>query len=77
MGVGVVVPAAEKMSADFQIASMVWAPKQAKGAAGAGLAKALARRLAESMAALAEDIAGMEPLCGKYSTVFAVHCTHV
>ena len=58
-------PVAAKMSASCRMASMVWAPKRAKCAAGAGFARVSARRLAESVSALAEDIAGMAPLCGK------------
>ena len=46
------------------MASMVWAPKRAKGAAGAGFARASTRRLTASMAASDEDIAGMV-LCGE------------
>ena len=56
---------AENMSASCRMSSMVWAPKRANGAAGAGFARASARRLAASMAASAEDMAGMVPLCGK------------
>ena len=47
------------MSANFRIASLVWAPKRSKGAAGAGLKRESARRLAASVAASTEDIAGM------------------
>ena len=58
-------PVAAEMSASFRMVSMVWAPKRAKGAAGAGFARASDRRLSVSMAASAEDMAGMAPLCGK------------
>ena len=63
--VGVGAPVDAKMLANFQMASMVWAPKQEKGKAGAGLERASERRLDASVAALAEDIAGMAPLWGK------------
>ena len=59
------VPVVANMSASFRMASMVWAPKRAKGTAIAGFARASARRLAASLAASAEDMAGMAPLCGK------------
>ena len=65
MGFGVGAPVAKKMSTDCQMAYMVWAPKQAKGAAGVGLARASVRCLAASMAASAEDIAGMALLWRK------------
>ena len=48
--VGVGAPVAVKMSASFRMASMVWAPKQAKGAAGAIFVRTSARRLDASMA---------------------------
>ena len=58
LGVGVVVglsaPVASKMLASCQMISMVWAPKQVKGAAVAGFSRASDRRLAASVAALAE-----------------------
>ena len=53
-----------KISDNYQIASMVWAPKRAKGAAGVGLARAPTRRLDMSVAASAEDISGMALLWG-------------
>ena len=59
---GVGAPVAAKMLASCRITFMVWAPKRAKGAAGAGFARASARHLAASMAASAEDISGMAPL---------------
>ena len=65
------------MSASCRIASMVWAPKIAKGAAGAGFARASARRLYESMAASAEEIADMASLWRKKSTVFSVNSSRV
>ena len=55
----------ENMLASCRMASMVWAPKLAKGADGAGFARASDMRLAAPVAASAEDMAGMEPLCGK------------
>ena len=59
------VSVSAKMSANFQMASMVWAPKRENFAAGAEFARASAKRLAASVAAPAEDMAGMGPLCGK------------
>ena len=58
-------PVAEKMSASCRMASMVWAPKQVKGSASAGFARASDRHLTASVAALAEDMSVMAPLCGK------------
>ena len=58
-------PVAAKMLATCWMASMVWALKRAKGAAGAGFARASASRLAASVVALTEDTAGMALLCGK------------
>ena len=58
-------PVAAKMSDSCRMASMVWELKQAKGTAGAGFARASARRLAASVAASTEEMAGMAPLCGK------------
>ena len=75
--VGVGVPFAAKFSASCRMSSMVWAPKRAKGLAGAGFARALARRLALSVAALAEDIAGMAPLLGGNCTVLVMHSPRV
>ena len=54
-------PVAAKMSVSCRMASMVWELKQAKGTAGAGFARASARRLAVSVAALAEEMDGMAP----------------
>ena len=54
-------PVAANMLASFRMASMVWAPKRAKGAAGAGFARASAMRLAASVAVSVEDMAGMAP----------------
>ena len=62
VGVGVGAPVASKMLASCRMASMVWVPKWVKGAAGAGFARASARRLAASVAASSEDISGMAPL---------------
>ena len=39
-------PVSAKMLASCRMSSMVWAPKRANGAAGAGFARASARRLA-------------------------------
>ena len=75
--VGVGAPVAAKMLASCRVASMVWAPKRAKVAAGAGFARASDRRLDESVVALAEDIAGMAPLWGENCTVLAMRYTHV
>ena len=47
------------MSANCQIALMVWAPKLARGTDGAGLARASERCLADSVAALVEKFLGM------------------
>ena len=49
VGVGVGEPVAAKMSASCWMASMVWAPKRAKGADGADFSRASARRLAASL----------------------------
>ena len=49
LGVGVGAPVAAKMLAYCWIASMFWAPKQAKVAASVGLDRALARRLDASL----------------------------
>ena len=54
-------PVAANMSVSCRMASMVWALKWEKGAAGAGFARASARRLAVSVAALAEEMDGMAP----------------
>ena len=53
-----------KMSASCWMASMAWASKRSKGAVGAGFARASDMRLAVSVSASAEDIAGMAPLWG-------------
>ena len=58
-------PVAANISASCQMASMVWLPNREKGAAGAGFARASARRLAESVAGLVEEMAVMAPLWGK------------
>ena len=70
-------PGVAKMLAIFQIASMVWASKWTKGAAGVGFARASDRRMAASVAALAEDMAGMAPLCGKNWTVLVMRSSRV
>ena len=75
--VGVCAPVAENMSASCWIASMVWAPKRAKGADGAGFARDSDRRLAMSVAASAEDMAGMAPLWGENFTVLVMRSPHV
>ena len=81
LGGGVVLggcaPVAAKISASCQIASMVWASKWTKGAAGAGFARASARRLDASIDAPLEDMAGMAPLCGKNWTVLVMRSPHV
>ena len=58
-------PVAAKISASCRMSYMVWAPKQAKGEAGAGFGRVSARHLATSVATLAENMAGMAPLCEK------------
>ena len=58
-------PVAANMLASCRMVSMVWALNWAKGAAGAGFARASARRQAASISASAEDMAGMAPLCGE------------
>ena len=63
--VGVGAPVAEKKSANYWIASMVWVPKLAKDAMSAGLERASARRLTASVAVLVEDKAGKAPFLGK------------
>ena len=67
VGVGVGMGALDtaKHSANFLMTSVVWEPKRAKGAASAGIARALARRLAVSVDASTEDIVGKAPLWGK------------
>ena len=65
LGVGVDALVAEKNSANLRMASMIWAPKLAKDAAGAGLERAADRRLDASVAALAEYIAVMALLWEK------------
>ena len=70
-------PVVAKMSDSCRMASMVWAPKRAKGVAGAGFARASARRLYASVAASEEDMAGMAPLWGKKWTVLVMRSTRV
>ena len=70
VGVGVGVPVAGKFSDNCQMASMVWAPKQAKGEVYTGLSRASARRLDVLVAALVEDVSGMIPLRGGNYTFF-------
>ena len=77
MGVGVGAPDAEKMSASCWMASMVWAQKRAKVAAGAELERASALRLAVSVAASAEDIAGMALLWVENCTFLDVYSSRV
>ena len=60
--VGVGAPGVANVSASCWMASMVWAPKRAKGAAGAGFSRASARHLAALVAASTEEMAGMAPL---------------
>ena len=59
------------------VASMVWAPKRANGAAGAGFARGSDRCLDASVAASAEDMADMAPLCGKNWTVLVMRSPRV
>ena len=70
VGFGVGAPVPAKMSGSCRMESMVWAPKGAKGAAGAGFARVSARRLAAYVAVLAENIAGMTPLLGGGAVLF-------
>ena len=56
-------PVIAKMSDSCRMASMVWAPKRENGAAVEGFARASDRRLDASVAASAEDMASMAPLC--------------
>ena len=72
VGVGVGAPVAAKFLAGFRMASIVWAPKLAKGTAGAGFVRASSRRLYASVAASTEYIAVMAPLWGENCTVLAV-----
>ena len=65
VGVGVGVPVAVKICANFRISYMFWASKQVKGAASVGLSRALARRLAASVATSTDDIAGIALLWGR------------
>ena len=65
VGVGGGFLVAATISAIFWIVSIVWVPKRSKGAASAGLVRALVRRLDASVAASVEDIAGMALLLGK------------
>ena len=60
--VGVDALVAAKIPASCWMASVVWAPKQDKGAVSTGFARDSARCMAASMSASAEDIAGMAPL---------------
>ena len=71
------VPVAVKFSANCRIAFMVWALKRAKGTAGVELVRASERRLAASVDALVEHVAGMAPLWGENYTVFSVSSTCV
>ena len=70
-------PVIAKMSASCGMASIIWAPKRAKGAVGAGFARAEARCLAASVAASAEDMAGIAPLCGENRTFLVIHSPRV
>ena len=60
VGFGGCALVAENISASYHMASIVWASKRAKGATGAGFARASARRLAE----LAEEMSSMAPFWG-------------
>ena len=68
---------AANMLASFRMESIVGAPKREKGAAGAGFARASARRLAASVAASAEDMAGMAPLWGGNWKVLVIRSPRV
>ena len=72
VGFGGCETVAAKILASFRMASMIWVPKRAKGAASAGFARAPARRLAASVAASTEDMAGMVALWGKNRTVLVI-----
>ena len=64
VGFGGCALVAENISASYHMASIVWASKRAKGATGAGFARAPSRRLTASVATSDEDMDGMAPLCG-------------
>ena len=70
-------PVVAQMSASLRMVSMVWASKREKGAAGVGFARAPDRRLDASMAASAEDMAGMAPLWLKNWTILVMHSPRV
>ena len=72
VGFGGCAPVVAKMSASCRMASMVWAPKQAKAAASAGFARASARRLAAFVAESAENMDDMAPLWAKNWTVLVM-----
>ena len=72
VGFGGCATVAAKILASFRMSYMVWAPKQEKGAAVAGFSRASDRRLDASVAASAEDIAGMAPLWGENWTVLVM-----
>ena len=77
VGLGGCAPVAANMSASFRMASMIWAPKRAKGTTVAGFVRASARRLAAYVAVLADDMYVMAPLCGKNWTVLVMRSPHV
>ena len=77
VGFGGCAPVAANMLDNFRMASMVWAPKRAKGAAGAGFARTPARRMDASVAALTEDMDGMAPLWGENWTVLVMRSPRV
>ena len=77
VGFGGCAPVTANMSASCRMASMVRAPKRAKGEAGAGFTRALARRLDASVAASTEDIAGIALLWGLNCTVLAMRSPRV
>ena len=77
VGFGGCAPVAGNMSASCRMASMVWASKRAKVVAGAGFVRASERRLAASVAASAEDMAGMAQLWGENWTVLVMRSSRV
>ena len=68
------VSVAAKILDNFWMASMIWVPKRVKGASGPGLARALERVLAASVAASEEYIIGIVPFWGKLYCFCCVLC---
>ena len=77
VGFGGCAPVVANILDSCRMKSMFWAPKRAKGAAGAGFARASARRLAVSVEASAEDMAGMAPLWGENWKVLVMRSLYV